>query len=151
MNIYKAGLILLISILLTSPVTAETMKYTGTIHVSSNKSLMPLANGDGVLQVEAAGIAALSGNPPSILAIKCSGMGIVDSESKAKTDFYCSFQESYEDGFDVKGKIDGDSGNFSVIGGSGEWAKAKGKGKFLQIIQTPDGSKNVFEMEITTP
>lgn len=151
MNSNKTGLILLMSILLTSPVTAETMKYTGTIHASSVKSLMPLANGDGVLLVEAAGVAALSGQPPAVLAVKCSGMGIVDSESKANTDFYCSFSESEEDGFDIKGEVKEDKGTFDVVGGSGKWTKAKGKGKFVQVIKTSKGSKNVFEMEITTP
>jgi hypothetical protein len=149
MNIYKTGLILLI--LLTNPVIAETIKYTGTIHASSVKSLMPLTNGDGVLLLEASGIAALSGNPPAVLAVKCSGMGIVDSESKANTDFYCSFSESEKDGFDIKGTVKEESGAFDVIGGSGKWAKAKGKGKFIQIIKTSSGSKNIFEMEITTP
>jgi hypothetical protein len=151
MNIIKTSLILLISILLTTPVTAATTKYTGSIHASSNKSLMPLSNGDGVLLVEAAGIGTLSGNPPSLLAVKCSGMGIVDKESKAKTDFYCSFNESETDGFDIKGTIDGNTGTFKVIGGSGKWDKAKGKGKFVQVIQTSSGSKNDFELEITTP
>jgi hypothetical protein len=151
MNLNKTCLILLASILFSNLVAAETMKYTGTIHATSVKSLMPLANGDGVLLVEAAGIAALSGNPPSVLAVKCSGMGIVDTESKANTDFYCSFSESDEDGFDVKGNVKEDNGSFDVIGGSGKWTKAKGKGKFIQVIKTSSGSKNVFELEITTP
>lgn len=112
---------------------------------------MPLANGDAVVLVEAAGISAMSGNPPSVLAVKCSGMGIVDENSKAKTDFYYSFKETENDGFDIKGVINEDSGTFGVIGGSGKWSQATGKGKFVQVIQTPDGSKNVFEMEITTP
>ena len=43
------------------------------------------------------------------------------------------------------------SGAFDVIRGSGKWSQAKGKGKFIQVIKTPDGSKNVFEMEIITP
>lgn len=151
MNLIKTGLILLMTMSLINSVTAETTKYTGTIHANSIKNLMPLANGDGILLVEASGVAALSGSPPSVLAVKCSGMGIVDSESKAKTDFYCSFIESEKDGFDIKGIIKEDAGTFDVIGGSGKWAKATGKGKFVQVIQTPDGSKNVFEMEITTP
>jgi hypothetical protein len=151
MNFIKSCLLLLISVLISSPVIAGTEKYTGTIHARSVKSLMPLANGDGVLMVEAAGIAALSGTPPSVLTVKCSGMGIVDTDSKAKTDFYCSFSESDEDGFDVKGTVEEETGSFDIIGGSGKWSKAKGKGKFTQVIKTPAGSKNVFEMEITTP
>ena len=151
MKIINTSLILLMTMSFINSVTAETTKYTGTIHANSVKNLMPLANGDGVLLVEASGIAALSGNPPSVMAVKCSGMGIVDSESKAKTDFYCSFIESEKDGFDIKGVVKEDAGAFDVIGGSGKWAKAKGKGKFVQVIRTPDGSKNVFEMEITTP
>jgi hypothetical protein len=149
MNFIKPCLILLM--LITNPVIAETNKYTGTLHANSVKSLMPLANGDGVLLVEAAGVAALSGTPPSVLTVKCSGMGIVDSDSKANTDFYCSFSESDEDGFDVKGTVEEETGSFDIIGGSGKWSKAKGKGKFTQVTKTPAGSKNVFEMEITTP
>jgi hypothetical protein len=151
MKIINTSLILLMTMSFINSVTAETTKYTGTIHANSVKNLMPLANGDGVLLVEASGIAALSGSPPSVLAVKCSGMGIVDAESKAKTDFYCSFTESEEDGFDIKGIIEEETGAFDVIGGSGKWTKAKGKGKFVQIIRTAKGSKNVFEMEITTP
>jgi len=151
MKIINISLILLLTLSFINSVTAETTKYTGTIHANSVKNLMPLANGDGVLLLEASGVAALSGSPPSVLAVKCSGMGIVDSESKAKTDFYCSFIESNEDGFDIKGVVKEDAGTFDVIGGSGKWAKAKGKGKFVQVIRTSEGSKNEFEMEITTP
>jgi hypothetical protein len=151
MKLFNYSLILLISILFTTQASAETMKYTGTIHATTVKSLMPLANGDGVLITEASGIAALSGNPPSVLAVKCSGMGIVDAESKATTDFYCSFIESEQDAFDIKGAVKGEAGDFKVIGGSGKWADAKGKGKFVQVLKNAKGSKNVFELEITTP
>ena len=57
--------------------------------------------------------------------------------------------------FDFKGnaaEADGKSkGSFDVIGGSGKWAGATGKGKFKRIMQTDTGTKTVLEVEITTP
>ena len=148
----KLQLMLLIAALSTSMTAgADTIKYTGVLYASSYKSMMPLANGDAVVLVEADGIASLSETPPAILDVKCAGMAIVDEEDNATTSFYCSFLESIENGFDVKGTLDGKLGNFKVIGGVGKWANAKGQGKFTQVIQTPEGSKNIFELKITTP
>ncbi len=52
MKIINSSLIILMSLSFINSVTAETTKYTGTIHANSVKNLMPLANGDGVLLVE---------------------------------------------------------------------------------------------------
>ena len=39
-------------------VTAENIKYTGTIYATSIQTLMPLGNGDGVVLSEVAGVSA---------------------------------------------------------------------------------------------
>ena len=128
----------------------ETTKYTGTLYANPTKSLLPLGNGNGVMLVEASGIAALSGNPPAIFAVICAGMGVVDAESNATTDFYCNMKESEEDSFDIRGSIKEKKGVFDVIGGSGKWSGATGKGKFDQAMVSDEGSKNILELEITT-
>ena len=58
--------------------------------------------------------------------------------------------------FDFKGKssetADGKSqGSFDIVGGSGKWKGAIGKGKFVRIEKSGDTNKTSFEMEITIP
>ena len=144
---------MIILVFTTSPVFAEqTTKYTGTVFGSPVKQLMPLGNGDGVLIMQSTGIVALSGNPPTINTMSCSGMGLVKPDETTTTDFYCNLKESSEDSFDIKGVANNETGgNFDVIGGSGKWTGATGKGKFVQVIQSEEGNKNVFEVEITVP
>ena len=61
---------------------AETIKYTWTVFGSPVKHLMPLGNGDAVLMIESSGILALSGNPPTLNTVTCSGMGYQTAEKK---------------------------------------------------------------------
>ena len=113
---------------------------------------MPLGNGDAVVITQSAGIVAMSGEPPTIHAMSCSGMGLQKADESISTQFYCNLKENNDDSFDIKG-IAGDEtgGEFDVIGGSGKWAGATGKGKFTRVIQSEEGNKNVFEVEITVP
>jgi len=140
----------------TSTFAGQTTKYIGTVYATPVKHLMPLGNGDAVLIIEIAGIVALSDNPPTLSALTCSGMGLEKADSSTSTDFYCNIKASDEDSFDLKGKAtetaDGQSqGSFDVVGGSGKWANATGKGKFNRILKTETGTKTVLEVEITTP
>ena len=143
-------------VLISCPLhAAETTKYTGTVYASPVKHLMPLGNGDAVLLIELAGIVALSGNPPTLGTLSCTGMGLQKADNSTSTDFYCNIKQNDEDSFDFKGnatEADGKSkGSFDVVGGSGKWANATGKGKFKRIMQTDTGTKTVLEVEITTP
>ncbi len=140
----------------TSAFAGQTTKYTGTVYAYPSKHLMPLGNGDAVLIIEIAGIVALSDNPPTLSALSCSGMGLEKADSSTSTDFYCNIKASDEDSFDLKGKAsetaDGQSkGSFKVVGGSGKWTNATGKGKFNRILKTDSGTKTVLEVEITVP
>jgi hypothetical protein len=133
----------------------ETTKYTGTVYGHPVIHLMPLGNGDGIVIVEITGIVALSGNPPTVNTLSCSGMGLQKVNNNITTNFYCNVKENTEDSFDIKGlasEINGkSSGSFDVVGGSGKWSGATGKGKFLRVLQTEAGNKTVMEMSITVP
>ena len=134
---------------------AETTKYTGTVFASPVKHLMPLSNGDAVLMIESSGIMALSGNPPTLNTLTCSGMGYQTVENETTTDFYCNIKENDTDSLDLKGKATGNGnesdGSFSVIGGSGKWKGASGKGKFIRLEKSAGANKTFLEIEVTTP
>ncbi len=139
----------------TSAFAGETTKYNGTVYATPVKHLMPLGNGDAVLIIELAGIVALSDNPPTLSTLACTGMGLQKADNTTSTDFYCNLKQNDEDSFDFKGNAtesdDKSKGSFDVIGGSGKWANATGKGKFKRTLKTEGGSKSVLEVEITTP
>ena len=145
--------IIVIGLFATTTVYAgQTSKYTGTVYATPVKNLMPLGNGNAVVISQSASIVAMSGDPPTILALSCSGMGLQKADDSISSDFYCNLKESGEDSFDIKGTADKDTGGeFDVIGGSGKWSEATGKGKFVRVIQSDEGNKNVFEVEITVP
>ncbi len=151
-NVFLFALLFITS----SAFAGQTTKYTGTVYASPVKHLKPLGNGDAVLIIEVAGIVALSGNPPTMGTLTCSGMGIETPDENTTTDFYCNIKENGEDSFDLKGKAtetaDGQSqGSFDVVGGSGKWANATGKGKFNRLMKTDVGTKTVLEVEIKVP
>ncbi|MBM2830882.1 MAG: hypothetical protein HW411_1672 [Gammaproteobacteria bacterium] len=128
----------------------NTTKHTGTIYASPVKQLMPLGSGDGVMTIELSGIASLSGEPPSILTVDCAGLGIVAPDSDATTDFYCTFKESDEDIFDIKGTAKSGNASFDVIGGGGKWTGATGKGQFTRTSDEKELTQGTFEVDITT-
>jgi hypothetical protein len=114
---------------------------------------MPLGNGDAVLVIELAGIVALSDKPPTLGALVCTGMGLQKVDNTTATDFYCNIKQNNADSFDFKGnaaEADGKSkGTFNIVGGSGKWAGATGKGKFKRVSESDVGTKTVIEIEIT--
>ena len=150
---YLLQTLFLVGLTISINVYAEqTSKYTGTVYATPVKSLMPLGNGDGVLIMQSSGIVAMSGDPPTIHALSCSGMGLEKPDETTTTDFYCSLKETPEDSFDVKGTLDGvGSGTFDVIGGSGKWAGATGKGEFVRMVESEKNNKSVLQVEITVP
>lgn len=130
----------------------QTSEYTGTVYATPVKNLMPLGNGDGVLIMQSSGIVAMSGDPPTIHALSCSGMGLEKPDETTTTDFYCNLKETPEDSFDIKGTVGGEgAGGFDVIGGSGKWAGATGTGEFVRVVESEKGNKTVFQVKITVP
>jgi len=152
LNFLLQTTILALLLITNSVFAGQTTRYTGTVYATPVKNLMPLGNGEGVLIMQSSGIVAMSGEPPTIQALSCSGMGLQKLDESTTTDFYCNLKENTEDSFDIKGTAGNETGGeFDVIGGSGKWAGATGKGKFVSVIQSEEGNKNVFEVEITVP
>ncbi len=134
-------------------VAAENIKYTGTIYAVSNQALMPMGNGDGVVISQVNGVSAMSGNPPSLFGIRCVGMGIIDEESMANIDVYCTFKENETDSFDLKGTIKQGQGDLKVIGGSGKFSGATGKGTFKRTGGKPGSAgaaKGIIDVNLKT-
>jgi hypothetical protein len=154
-NISQKVFLFVLLCISTSVFAGETTKYTGTVYATPVKHLMPLGNGDAVLVIEVGGVIALSDNPPSLGAIVCSGMGLQKVDYSIKTDFYCNIKVNDQDSFDLKGvasEVDGKSkGSFDVVGGSGKWVNATGKGSFKRLAKSDAGTKTILEVEITTP
>jgi len=152
-NIPQKALLFALLCISTSAFAGETTKYTGTVYATPVKHLMPLGNGDAVLVVELAGIVALSDNPPTLGTLVCTGMGLQKADNTTSTNFYCNIKQNDADSFDFKGnasEADGKSkGSFDVVGGSGKWAGATGKGKFKRVSKSDAGTKTVIEIEIT--
>jgi hypothetical protein len=152
-NIPQKVLLFALLCISTSAFAGETTKYTGTVYATPVKHLMPLGNGDAVLVIELAGIVALSDKPPTLGALVCTGMGLQKVDNTTATDFYCNIKQNNADSFDFKGnaaEADGKSkGTFNIVGGSGKWAGATGKGKFKRVSESDVGTKTVIEIEIT--
>jgi hypothetical protein len=152
-NIPQKVLLFALLCISTSAFAGETTKYTGTVYATPVKHLMPLGNGDAVLVIELAGIVALSDKPPTLGTLVCTGMGLQKADNTTATDFYCNIKQNDADSFDFKGnaaEADGKSkGSFDIVGGSGKWAGATGKGKFKRVSESDVGTKTVIEIEIT--
>jgi hypothetical protein len=128
---------------------ADSIEYTGRIYADRSANLLPLANGNGAMTVEVVGVAAMSGNPPSLFKLGCAGLGLVDKEGEATVEVYCTFYESETDAFDLKGKVHKGEGSFDVIGGSGRFAGATGTAKFKRNEAGEDGT-GIIEVKMRT-
>lgn len=135
--------------LLAQGAGAGSIEYTGRVYADRSANLLPLGNGNGAMTVEAAGIAAMSGNPPSVFKLGCAGLGLVDSAGEATMDVYCTFYENDTDAFDLKGKVHKGEGSFDVIGGSGRFAGATGTAKYKRNEAGEDGT-GVIEVKMQT-
>ena len=132
---------------------AEAVTYTGSGNVQGEQDLMPLASGDAVVLGTVVGVVAISTEPPSILDVRCSGMGIAKREGEFGSVLYCAFTDPLDQihGFDVKGIERGKQVSLEVVGGSGRWAGASGKGMLDKVRDWADGGSFTFELTIDTP
>ena len=128
---------------------AESIEYTGRVYAERSANLLPLGNGTGAMTVEVAGMAAMSGNPPSIFKLGCAGLGLVDTEGEATMDVYCTLYETDTDAFDLKGQLKKGEGSFNVIGGSGRFAGATGTAKYQRLETSGEGTGTI-EVKLRT-
>jgi hypothetical protein len=138
-----------ILLLATQGAMAESIEYTGRVYADRAANLLPLGNGNGAMTVQASGVVAMSGNPPSLFALGCAGLGLVDKEGDATMDVYCSLTEDGANAFDLKGKVHKGEGKFDVIGGSGRFAGATGTATYKRLGDASSGT-GVLEVKLKT-
>jgi hypothetical protein len=154
----KIGLFLIQSLavsLFAQPfAAAETKELVGRVYADRSANLLPLGGGNGAMTVEATGIVAMSGNPPTVFTLACAGLGLVDKDGKATTEAYCRLDETAADSIDLKGKVSAGKGTFEVIGGSGKYAGATGSGKYQRADGADESAgesgTGVLELKVTT-
>ena len=135
----------------SSAFAAQTEKLTGRIYAEPVRTQLPLGNGDAVLNLTVAGLVAMSESPPAMWGFACAGLGIVDKESKSKVDVYCTFIRNDNDQIDIKGTIDENkSAKIKVIGGSGKYEGATGKGTYhvVDASDPKETGQGIIELNI---
>lgn len=131
----------------------ETVTYTGSGTVMGYETLMPLVDGESVVTAISNGLVAVSTTPPSILAVQCSAMGLMDAEDDLNLEYYCKLRDTStgENAIVVKGLETADGNVVEVIGGAGRWAGATGKGNIKHVSGDDSRSQFTVELTVTTP
>ena len=146
--------LVLLTLLASANLLAETTSYTGTGTYDGTVLQMTLANEQTVTGIRADVIATISTNPPALLFGQCMGMGLIPAEGEEAgygADFYCTFRQSEEDAFDFKGVDQLGGITIEVIGGSGKWAGASGSGTIDRTRHRIGSGDFAYEVTITTP
>jgi len=142
-------LIVLVMMMSMNTVMAAQEKLEGRVYAASVRTLMPLGSGDAVISLNAQGIVAMSGDTPLLFGMNCIGMGLQDSNDKITNNVYCTFKRNDADTFDIKGTVIDGKGDLNVIGGSGRYAGATGKGNFKRLADDEEGM-GLIEFNIRT-
>jgi len=146
--------ILVALMVFTSAVAAgETVTLTGTSTTVATKTLMPMVrDGDTVVIGTNDGYAAVSTNPPSLMQIRCSMLGMVGATNEEyHADFYCALRDLEGNGIDLKGEDRANGGEVTVLGGSGKYQGATGSGSFKRLAGTLTESHSTFELNLELP
>ena len=141
--------VLVMLILSTNTVMAAQETLKGRLYSVTTQNLMPLGNGEGAISVLVQGVVAMGGDSPSLYGVNCVGVGLQDLKDKVTSTFYCTFKSNEEDRFDVKGKVIDGKGDLEIIGGSGKYAGATGKGKYQRLADGEEG-QGMLEFKIRT-
>ena len=143
--------LLLLAIPFAEISAGEKKTYTGSGRVFGSETSMTLGNGNIVKMLRSEGIATISTIPPSLLDMKCVGMGLLTTDNQYKGEYYCTLSENDADSLDIQGKEDTKGGTANVIGGSGKWKGATGGGDFKLVSTNNDLSTFTYKLTITIP
>ncbi len=142
----------LASLIFGTASAGEAVTYTGTGTYVASHLLMPLGNGGAAVTLTNRTVATISPSDPGFIFGECAGLGFMTAEGDMpETIFYCTFRETEEDSFDLKGLRGLEGGKAEVIGGSGKWAGATGTGTFQRKYQGGNRGSYNYELTITTP
>ena len=154
MHTSKKALLLAVPMTLVlygSAVAGETITYKGTGTYTAVKNLMPLAGGGAAVHMSFNTVATIRPSESGFMFGSCIGLAYLGADESYAANMLCTFTETGEDGFDIRGLGDGQTGKVEIIGGSGKWAGATGTGTFARMWT--DGPRGSYEYEfaITTP
>ncbi|GMQ95693.1 MAG: hypothetical protein BMS9Abin14_144 [Gammaproteobacteria bacterium] len=138
--------------LMSSTVSAaETVTYKGMGTYEVMRAVLPLANGSAAVQFSNDIVATINPSESGFIFGDCAGLGYLSVEGSYSGDVYCTFTETGDDSFDIKGTARGDSGSVEIIGGSGKWTGATGKGSIKRKYSAGNRGSYEYEFSITTP
>jgi len=129
----------------------ETVIYKGTGTYQVMRAVLPLANGGAAIQHSNNIVASIEPSESGFIFGDCAGLGYLTVEGSYSGDIYCTFTETGDDSFDIKGTGEGGSGTVVVIGGSGKWMGATGTGRIERKYAAENRGTYEYEFSITTP
>ena len=129
----------------------ETVTYKGMGTYEVMRAVLPLANGGAAVQLSHNIVATITPSEPGFIFGDCAGLGYLTVEGRYSGALYCTFTETGDDGFDIKAAVRDDSGSVEIIGGSGKWTDATGKGSVKRKYSEGNRGSYEYEFSITTP
>ena len=145
------SLALITTLVMASTAMAGTKTYNGTGSYVSQDLTMNLGNGNTVFGASSQGMATISTDPPTLLAAKCMGLGLITGENQFGSRGYCTFRNNDIDSFDLFVDSNEKGGTAKVIGGSGKWQGATGNVRFTRTSTREGGGNFSYELTIKTP
>ncbi len=138
--------------LLSSIVSAgETITYKGMGTYEVMRAVLPLANGGAAIHLSHNIVATITPSEPGFIFGDCAGLGYLTVEGRYSGALYCTFTETGDNSFDLKAVTRDDSGSVEIIGGSGKWMDATGKGSVKRKYSAGNRGSYEYEFNITTP
>ena len=148
----KGAVLACATVMLMSPTVSagETVTYKGMGTYEVMRAVLPLANGGAAIHLSHNIVATIDPSESGFIFGDCAGLGHLTAEGRYSGALYCTFTETGDDSFDLKATTGDDSGSVEIIGGSGKWTDATGKGSLTRKYAAENGGSYVYEFNITT-
>ena len=149
----KGAVLACATVMLMSPTVSagETVTYKGMGTYEVMRALLPLANGGAAIHLSHNIVATIDPSESGFIFGDCAGLGYLTVEGSYSGALYCTFTETGDDSFDLKAITRDESGSVEIIGGSGKWADATGKGSVKRKYSAGNRGSYEYEFNITTP
>ena len=149
----KGAMLVIAAVMLMSSTfsAGETVTYKGMGTYEVMRAVLPLANGGAAIQLSNNIVATIDPSESGFIFGDCAGLGYLTVEGSYSGVVYCTFTETGNDSFDVKGVVREKSGSVEILGGSGKWTGATGKGSVKRKYSAGTQGSYEYEFSITTP